>query len=292
MEKVGIVIVNYNGANYQNECVKSIINSSFQDFYIIIVDNASKDDSMERLAQFDDDRIVKIYNNSNVGVAAGNNIGIKKSIELGMDATLLLNNDTVLQPNTIQTLVEDLESEDIVSPVIYYHSEKNRIWYGGGGFDRKKGRSFHCYYKQIDNNTNFPNYATYAPTCCLLVNNKVFDKIGLMDESYFMYSDDTDFCMRLIKHDYKIKIESKSQMFHKVSLSTGGENSKFSNYYIARNSMIFLKKYRKDFSNFAEIYNTLYIMAKGFLGLFKRNNDQIMVRALIDYYKGKTGKSY
>lgn len=81
MRKLGIVIVNYNGAKFQNACVDSILQSDYDDFYLIVVDNGSTDESMKMLDKYDDDRIITIYNNVNLGVAAGNNIGIKKVLK-------------------------------------------------------------------------------------------------------------------------------------------------------------------------------------------------------------------
>lgn len=288
---VGIVIVNYNGAKYQNECIESILKSTYKDYKIIIVDNASKDDSMELLNKFDDDRIVKVYSKENLGVAAGNNLGVIKAYEYGVDSILLLNNDTVLEENTIQLMVESMNSgNDIVSPLIFFWQDKTKIWYAGGKFNRFKGQSYHDFFKEKYDKQKFVDYCDYAPTCCLLIKKEVFDHVGFIDPIYFMYSDDTDFCIRCKLQGYKIKIAKEARMYHKVSLSTGGEESKLSVYYINRNRFYFLKRYRKYFSCFAYQFTYWSRKLKYIKSLFTKSNNRYIKQAYKDYKNDRMGK--
>ena len=104
--KMGIVIVNYNGANYQNDALRSIYASSYTNFEVIIVDSASKDNSVE-LARKEYPQIHFLLQSENVGVAKGNNIGIRYALDvLGVDYVLLINNDIELDKNTLQRLME------------------------------------------------------------------------------------------------------------------------------------------------------------------------------------------
>ena len=246
MRKLGIVIVNYNGARFQNACVDSILQSDYDDFYLIVVDNGSTDESMKMLDKYDDDRIITIYNNVNLGVAAGNNIGIKKSIEIGCQYTLLLNNDTEILKNTLSVIIEKLQCHKVVSPKILYWDTK-KTWYFGGEISFALGRN-------KDWNLDAPNTGLdhdiecdYAPTCCMAIDNDVFNKIGFMDEDYFLYYDDTDFCMRLRNAGIKILVTPDTLLYHKVSSSTGKKQSFVRVYYLNRNRLYFCKKYRREF---------------------------------------------
>ncbi len=289
--KIGIVIVNYNGAKYQNECVESLLRSTFKDFVVFIVDNASTDNSMELLDRFDDERIVKIYSKDNLGVAAGNNLGIIKAYEYGVDAVLLLNNDTVLKEDTLAYMVEEMEAgNDIVSPLIFYWSDKSIIWYVGGGFTRLKGNSYHDYYKEKFSNQVIVDYCEYAPTCCLLIKREVFDKVGFIDPIYFMYCDDTDFCMRCKIQGYRIRIAKKAVMYHKVSLSTGGEDSKLSVYYCNRNRYFFARRYTAYFSKLAYQFVFWSRILKYIKSLFTRSNNKYIKRAYKDFKHNKMGR--
>ncbi len=288
---IGIVIVNYNGASYQNDCIESILNSTYQNFKIIVVDNASTDNSMELLKTIKDDRIVPIYLKENSGVVGGNNVGVKKSIELGLDATLLLNNDTILKENTIENLVKNLDEENVVAPLIYYWTKKDVFWYAGGGFDKFRGITKHHYLKKKDEGQKLKEYVDYASTCCLLVKNDVFGKIGFFDSVYFMYFDDTDFVMRLKMKGIKIKLEPSAKMYHKVSLSTGGEGSLLSTYYMTRNRFFFIKRYKSEFYWTAYAFTYWTRKIKYWKGLFTKSNDRCIKKAFKDYKAGKMGKA-
>lgn len=286
MKKIAIVIVNYNGINFQKKCLESILNSSNQNFIIIIVDNGSVDKSMEEVEKLNNDKIITIYNNSNLGVAAANNIGIKKGIELGCDFTLLLNNDTEICNNTLEVLINKSDNFDIASPKILFW-ETHNIWYFGGGFNKVKGRNVHWHYNKIDNFYNQDIVCSYAPTCCLLINNIVFDKIGFMDENYFLYFDDTDFCMRLMNAKIKILVTADTYIYHKVSASTGKKFSYIRVYYLNRNRFYFLKKFKK---NFLFITKYLVVLSRYYKMIFGNNDEKKYVKiAYADFKKNKMG---
>lgn len=275
---LGIVIVNYNGEKFQNDCIDSLLKQTYQDFKIIIVDNGSSDKSMELLDKFATDKIIKIYNNDNLGVAVGNNVGIKKSIELGCEYTLLLNNDTFLLEDSLEKLM--IGNKDVVSPMIYYYNTK-KIWYYGGRFNKSKGTITHLNYQK--ENYKKLSVTKYAPTCCLLIKNSVFEKIGLFDENYFLYYDDVDFCYRLKENHIKIYITDDSIIYHKVSLSSGGENSKTAIYYNNRNRLYYIDKTRGIYKVLAKIYT--YITRK-----LTRKNSEIIKIAIDDYKKKHMGR--
>lgn len=289
MKKVGIVIVNYNGGKYQNECIKSLLNASYENIEIIIVDNGSEDNSMQMLDAFPSKKIHRIYLNENFGVAKGNNIGIKKSIELDCNYTLLLNNDTVVNAEFLSKLLEKTKIYSIVVPKIYFYGT-NKIWYGGGVFNKIKATNIHLNYGEEDFNIKYNDYYEYAPTCCMLINNSIFEKVGLMDEKYFLYFDDADFCFRLKLAGIKIGFCVDSIIYHKVSLSTGGNQSKISVYYGNRNRFYFRKKYEQYFGIFSYLFIKITRKIKYISGVLKKNNNILIKKAIRDYKQGKMGR--
>lgn len=287
-KKIGIVIVNYNGEKFQNECIESVLNSTFQNFYIIVVDNGSTDKSMELLNGFSDNRIIKIYNNDNLGVAEGNNVGIKKSIELNCSHTLLLNNDTVLQPNTLESLMMHSLNYLVLTPKIYFYGT-NKIWYAGGYISKFKANGKHFNYKQEDKNITYNWTYDYAPTCCMLIENTVFNKIGMMDKNYFLYYDDTDFCMRLKLSNIPIALDVNTFIEHKVSLSTGGQISNIFVYYSNRNKFYFYKKHKKYFYLFSSVL-LLINMLRQFLLARNKKQRKYILKAYRDFKENKMGR--
>ncbi|MFM7683059.1 MAG: glycosyltransferase family 2 protein, partial [Bacteroidota bacterium] len=111
-------------------------------------------------------------------------------------------------------------------------------------------------------------HVTYAPTCFLWVRAEVFDKIGLMDEKYFAYYDDTDFALRAIRSGYTIWYESNLVLFHKVSSSSGGDYSPFYIYFSNRNKIYYIKK---NYSGLYKYYLLLYTLLSRCFYLFKYN---------------------
>lgn len=293
MEKkplIGIVIVNFNGAKFQNECIESILKSTYQDFRIIVVDNGSTDDSMSQLSAFDDARIEPILVGENVGVAKGNNIGIERSLSDGCDASLILNNDTVLEPDMLEKLVKALEKDAAACPMIYYWSNPEVFWFCGGAFAAKKGLSLHVGNDVKDTGQPLPDHCEYAPTCCLLVKNSVIKEIGMMDEAYFLYFDDADFAMRLKLAGRPIAMVRDAKLYHKVSMSTGGATSKTVTYYMNRNRFYFLDKFKGQFSKMAKPYSYWTRKFKYWKSLFTRSNDRLIKKAYRDYKAGRMGR--
>ncbi len=286
---VGIVIVNYNGAKFQNDCIRSLLKINYDNFKIIVVDNNSQDNSMDLLNEFKDERIVKVYLDDNYGVATGNNKGIEKSKELGMDFTLLLNNDTEVEPDFLEKMVQDYEPKCLVAAKMFYYFDKELLCYGGGKFVPLKASAYHLFDRCKDLNTNkYPKYCNYAPTTCLLVKNSDFDIIGLMDDDYFLYYDDVDFIYRACyKNGFKVKFSKDAVIYHKDGLSTKGKASLLSIYYSSRNKLYFVHKYH--LSIFAKCYAHLTRRIKILLAKDKKEKETIK-KAINDYKNKKMGR--
>ena len=257
--KIGIVIVNYNGANYQNDALRSIYASSYTNFEVIIVDSASKDDSVE-LARKEYPQIHFLLQSENVGVAKGNNIGIRYAMDvLDVEYVLLINNDIELDKNTLQRLMEKADETTITVPKIYYYEPHDMLWYAGGEMYWNRGESGHIGNFETDKGQyDEEKIVGYSPTCCMLLHRNVFEKIGYIDETVFMYFDDTDLCVRLNENGYKILYVPSAFMWHKVSSSGGGMDSKVYVYYNFRNKFYFMNKYERKLSICRNLYYIIH----------------------------------
>jgi GT2 family glycosyltransferase len=225
----------------------SMQSQTHKNFVLYVVDNASADNTIARLHDYDDNRVVLIRNNENMGVAFGNNQGIKASLADRCEYVLLINNDTVFGCDLLQVLLDGLDKYkcDVIVPKILYNDEPERIWFVGGYFNKLKFYyNVHIGFNQIDHGQyNDIMTIEYAPTCCMLLKSSVFSKVGLMDERYFVYFDDVDFCFNVVRDGFVMKVLPKATLYHKVSTSTGGQYSDFSIKYGMRNRVYFLTKY-------------------------------------------------
>lgn len=246
ISKAGVVTVTYNSEKVIEGFLSSMLAQSCSAFVLYIVDNASTDQTMECLARYKDERIIVIHNQKNLGVARGNNQGIRAALDAHCDSVLLINNDTEFGPNLLRDLRDGLRDCrcDMIVPKIMYYSEPKKIWYAGGHFDRWKGyMGIHECQGELDyGESQGSRLVEYAPTCCMLIQRGVFSQVGLMDEQFFVYADDTDFCFRASRSNLKLAYLPAVTLLHKVSSLTGAENSRFTWRHLTRSHIYFIRK--------------------------------------------------
>lgn len=231
-----IIILNYNGGKSVLECLNSVVEAGHLK-NTLLVDNGSNDESLECIIKsYPKLKVVK--NHKNLGFAAGNNIGIKYALNKQSKAILLLNNDTTVSSKAIKYLYNN--PADIVGAVLRF-KRGNKIFFDLGGHILKYiGRTYHeevtnineyIYYKQPD----------YVSGAAMLVKDYVFKKIGYLDEDYFLYYEDTDFCVRAKRSGFNISVEPKSIIKHKLS-ATLGRKTWFTNYHNLKSNLLFIIK--------------------------------------------------
>lgn len=248
-KKVYIIILNWNGWQDTLECLDSLKNISYDNFSIVVVDNGSKDDSVYRIknhfAQFAIRNSQFIILDSNLGFAGGNNAGIKYAMENGADYILLINNDTIVDKNFLGELVEAGEADNkigLAGPKIYYYSEPNRIWFAGGKINWLKNSGKHRGLDEIDaGQYDKARKVDYLTGCSLLIKREVIEKIGGLSNDYFLYYEDTDFCLRAKSAGYKCLYVPSAEIYHKVSRSTKPGSSSYV-YYHTRNGLTLAKR--------------------------------------------------
>ena len=244
MEKlVSIVILNWNGKDVIFECLKSLEKLDYPNYEIVVVDNGSTDGSCELLEKgYPDIKLVK--NRENLGVAQGINIGVKHSTG---EYVLLLNNDTIVDESLLKELLKVLENGDdvgLVGPKIYYFDYPQRIWAAGGGKinwhtgDVRLSGGDEIDKGQYESITELD----YVSGCALLTSKELFHKIGYMDESFFAYFEETDWCVRASNEGYRLLYVPKARMWHKVRASSRNISG-FHEYQMTRNMFWFLKKH-------------------------------------------------
>lgn len=264
MPKLGLVTVLFNSNDVLEGFLKSISSQSFKDYHLYLVDNTPSEVTDHLITELVNKYQIVAYthikNTENVGVAKGNNQGIELSLESGSKYTILLNNDIEFEDESlIQQMTEeaDLKNENMIIPkILFYDSMK--IWMAGGTLLKYQGITKHVGEGEIDHGQfEDVKYFEYAPTCFMLIRNEVFRNVGLMDEKYFVYFDDTDFIYRAVKFGYKVLYLPKFTVLHKVSSSTGGGESLFTIYYGTRNRIYFIRKNLTGFTYFVSLAFTL-----------------------------------
>jgi GT2 family glycosyltransferase len=243
--KIGVVTVLYQSAEVLPGFFESLESQTHNNFLVYCVDNASTDGSAALCAQRGLP-YVPIVNDHNLGVAAGNNIGIRAALDASCDYILLLNNDVVFGPDMFARLLEGARRHDadMVTPLTYFADPPDTVWCAGGAFNRIIGYKSVHHGGGIKDTGQFKvdRRVKYSPTCCVLAKTKVFRTVGLMDERYFVYWDDTDWMWRAFQAGVSLWYVADATLWHKVGSLTGGKQSDFSIHYGARNMAYFLFK--------------------------------------------------
>lgn len=253
MDKVAIILVNYNGKDYLEDCINSINKIKYENYEIIVVDNKSTDNSVEYLRNLGY-KITIIEAEKNGGFSYGNNIGIKYAIENNFEYFLLLNNDTLVKEDFLSEMMKSFKNNTNVGAVgakIMYYPNVDRIWFGGGDINWKRFKVIHNHIKELDvGQCEKEKEISFMTGCALLISKKTIENIGFLSEDYFMYCEDLDYSLKLSDKKFKIIFNPKAIIYHKVSLSSGGEDSPFTLYWKTKNTLKVMKKYKNRTSIF------------------------------------------
>lgn len=225
MDKIGLITITYNSADVVEPFLNCIWQQTYTNFRLYVVDNSSVDNTVSILKKDNDKRLFLIENKENYGVAKANNQAISNAIADGCDQILIINNDVTFEPALLEKMLEfqSMNNCSLVVPKIMYYDNPKKIWYAGSWFLRHNGHlPIHRGMHEIDGGQYDKILEVeYAPTCCLLVRKEVFEDVGVMNEKYFVYFDDVDFCYRILQDgNHKIFYYPHVDFFHKVGSLT------------------------------------------------------------------------
>lgn len=243
---VYIIILNWNGLSDTLECLYSIHRSTYLNYKIVIVDNGSTDGSVSTIKKLFPD-ISLIENPRNMGFTGGNNIGIRFAMENGAQYVWLLNNDTVIEPGTLAGLIAKGESSNtigLVSPVIHWYEDRDSVQFYSSYVDWEKYNIMNINEKEEDF-LIVPERSVSLWGTALLIKREVLEKVGDLDEKYFAYAEDADYCMRVEKAGYGITTCPGTRIYHKNSRSTGNNYSPFQTFLRIRNQYFLWMKHLK-----------------------------------------------
>lgn len=242
MKKVAVVILNYRVKDLTVECIRSVQKSSYENILIYVVDNGSGDGLEKDIEKMDGVKFIQT--GANLGFTGGNNAGIKEALKEGASFIFILNPDTEVDHSCISEGLKIMEDAQVgvVGPKILF-PDKKTIWYTGGIMDKLNVIGSHrgvdekdCSQYDVEEETD------YVSGAAMLVRAEVFAKIGLFDERYFLYYEDSDFCHRAKQSGFKIMYAPKAKVFHQNAKSTG-LGSPLQDYYISRNRFLFASKF-------------------------------------------------
>lgn len=281
---LSVVVVNYRTFEMTRNTINSLLEYSYPFTYeIVVVDNASGDDSLSKLQECFKDRVKFIASDENNGFAAGNNQALR---QVESDYVLLLNSDTIVWQNTLENIYDYME----------HHSDVGacgcRVRLEDGQLDKACKRSFpnvkNSFFRLFHiptsskndnyNLTDLPDDGIYEIDCLtgafMFIRKDALDEVGLLDETFFMYGEDIDLCYRIKKGGWKIIYYGKSSITHLKGASSKKQKNKLI-YEFYRAMYIYYKKHHAGESFFLTnivvyIGIALLCIVKLFVNFFKK----------------------
>lgn len=299
MKHISIVIVNWNGLRDTRICLASLekLSVSGKKVETIVVDNGSTDNSAG-IVKREFPRVTYIRLPENMGFTGGNNTGIRHAMETGADAVWLLNNDTVVDRNAL-SLADALTRKDtgIAGSRIYfapgheYHhdrytkSERGKVfWYAGGIIDWDNMYASHRGVDEVDTGQYDASAETpFVSGCSMMIRRDVIERIGYLDERFFLYLEDLDYCLRAEKSGFRLLYHPQSVVWHVNAGSSGGAGKSIHEYYMTRNRLLVGMRYAPVRTKFALLRESMRFIKSG---------PAIKRRAVLDAVRGRWGRQY
>lgn len=244
MKKVSIITVNYHQPEITVDFLNSIkANTCNSEVQVILIDNGNPTNQEGMyLAVYPD--LIYIQSVENLGFAGGNNLGVQAATG---EFILFLNNDTEISGNLIDVLVEELRANPtigLISPLILYFDDPCIVQYAGftnmnyftcrnrgiGSMTQNKG--------QYDNDSRETSFCHGAAMMCRSADLRTS---GLMEELYFLYYEELDWCEKFRRSGKKIWFTGRTKIFHKESMSVGKESA-IKTFFMTRNRMLFIRR--------------------------------------------------
>jgi GT2 family glycosyltransferase len=242
---VAILVLNWNRCQDTLACVESVGRLAYPRFTTVVIDNGSSDGSPKALCERFP-RIEVIETGGNLGYAGGNNVGIGWALRQGADYVLILNNDTIVEPGALSELIRVASTDrriGVAGPKVLCEPDRHLLYSCGESqslwFNRR-----HIATGVPDAKTDqTPRDVDYVVGCALLVRRDFIDRVGLLDEVFFAYYDEVDWCFRGRRLGYRVVCVPSAVVYHKGEVSSGKGLNPITAYFRTRNWVYFMRKH-------------------------------------------------
>lgn len=294
--RVAIVLLNWNQEDLTLACLRSLRALDYPDFRVILVDNGSRPGSLDAIeAGFPEATLIR--HERNLGFTGGNNAGIRRALAEGADYVMLLNNDTEVAPDMLHLLVDFAASDPrigVVGPLIYYYDDPQRIWSAGGAVDPHTAASVSLGEGELDDGRRIPCRVDYVSGCALLIKRAVVEQIGLLDERFFIYYEEADWCARAREAGYQVWLVPQAKVWHKISLQARAASPRYL-YLMTRNRLLYLRNRGAPWPRILGVILTSEVRTLLSWSLRRRHRDRralriYRMRGVVDFMRGRFGE--
>lgn len=301
MTSIAAVVLNWNKPELTIDSIESILKADQAGFKlkIYLVDNGSSDNSIDLFQKKyqTHPQVEIVTTHSNLGFVGGNNFILKRLIKSDFSHFLLVNNDIIVDQSFLKELVKNVSKYQLLSPKIYFapgyefhanrYSKKERghvIWFAGGQFDWNNIYGSHIGVDEVDHGQHdqINDRVDFLTGCCLLINRQVIEKIGYLDEKFFMYLEDADFCQRAKLNSFKMAYIPSSKIWH-INSGSSKSGGDLHNYFLTRNRLLFGFRY-------ASFRTKLALIKESILQLLNPSISKWQKTGIKDFYFQKFNK--
>lgn len=295
--KIAFIIINFHSDKDTLSLLSQLSNCTLPPkvtSVIYVVDNSRSSELKQKIKEYR--QAVYVESPGNVGFATGNNLGIKQALKNGSDILVFINNDTLVSSDIVKNiLASPLKDPQVgaVGGLIYFAKgfefEKKYspqdlgkvIWYAGGKIDWNNVYTIHLGVNEVDKGQFSGVYETDFITGCLFaIRSEVIRQVGGFAEKYCLYFEDSDLGMRLQQAGYRLVVDTKIKIWHKVAQSSG-IGSPLNDYFLTRNRLVFGLDYASWRTKIALLREAV---RKLFVGT------QAQKQAIRDFFMRKLGK--
>jgi GT2 family glycosyltransferase len=277
------------------EFLQSLAAVTYPNFTLIVVDNGSKDGSLRKVRRFWPQAVV-LRNETNLGFTGASNRGLEYCLAQGFDYVLFLNSDTMMEPDFLDRLLGAADERTMTAPKSYLYHHPGRLDDSVGEFNWERG----IWKQNILGAVPTPEFdqareISNANLSCLLVPASLLRDVGLLDENFFVYYDDTDFVRRARDKGYRLWFVPEAVIHHRKGATIGGPISPFGLYYLTRNRPYLIHKHVHSPLRLAFfwVYFLSSRVARVALWSVRGRLDlsRAILRGMADYWRGRMGKT-
>jgi GT2 family glycosyltransferase len=294
--EVAIVVLNWNNAVDTSRCLRSLEQLDYEPYRIIVVDNGSTDDSIAALGAAHPG-IPILETGQNLGYTGGNNLGIRHALGQGCDYVWLVNDDAVVAPDALSALMACATARPqagLLGPKVYTLEHPQQFLSAGGEFvsswwPRHRGLA------ELDvGQFDQVEEVDYLSGCALLASCQLVEQVGTLDDRFFAYHEDIEWCYRAKKAGFQVLFVPEARVWHPDTVSRDDLSTALT-YYISRNQLIFMAKHRLGLGLIARCFATYVarIVTWSIRPKWrqKRRQRDALLWALVDFVRGRDGKA-
>jgi len=290
--KVSILILTWNTCDEVLTCVEHALGADYPNYDVVVIDNASQDGTSAAV-RHRYPSVTLLQNSENLGYAGGNNRGIKYALEHGAEYVLIINSDTVMPPDLLTKIVQIASSSDDIAVVGVKNlkmSDPSTVWAAYLELTYSRELLHVVGREQPDSPAlSVVKDVPGVSGACMLLSRRAVEDVGLLDETFFMYHEDLDWCQRAISKGYRCVYAGTAHILHKGSSSTLRTRAGY--YFLVRNSILFARKHGNPMQYLTVVTSTfLYGMRKNvkcWFGLEKKETYSLLWQGLKDAVMGK-----